>query len=272
MRIANLVAGMGDGPVLVHSDPFRAARLAGPHRDRAVLLDAHLSILREVAGDVPLWLPAFNYDFTRTGVFDVSLSASQLGPIPEHFRTTVAEWRTPIPIFSLTGVGAGPSSEWGFDTDPFGDHSAFAELVKQDGVVLYYGDTFHYSTIIHYAERLAGGPFYRYDKTFPGHVVLEDGSVIEGALRYHVRPLGTGLDYDWPRILDEALEAGVCARLDDYPEVMAASARGLCALWASEIGTDPFTLLDEKSRRWAEPAIEELGRRFIITDFEGPEK
>lgn len=262
---------MGDGPVFVHADPFRAAQLVGSLRDRGALLDAHVSLLREVVGELPLWFPVFNYDFSHTGLFDTARTESQLGPITERFRTTVAEWRTPIPVFSVAGTGATPASQWGPDTDPFGDDSAFADLVRKDGVVLYYGDTFHYSTIVHYAERLAGGPFYRYDKIFRGRVVLEDGRTIEGSLRYHVRPLGTGLDYDWPRLLDEALAAGVCARLDGLP-VLAASARGLCALWASHIGADPFTLLDEASRKWAEPAIEELGRRFIITDFEGQEK
>jgi hypothetical protein len=33
---------------------------------------------------------------------------------------------------------------------------------------------------------------------------------------------------------------------------------------------DPCALLDDKSRKWVEPAIEELGRRFVLTDFEGP--
>ena len=36
-------------------------------------------------------------------LFDVRTSASQLGPIPERFRTTHAEWRTPIPMFSIGG-------------------------------------------------------------------------------------------------------------------------------------------------------------------------
>jgi hypothetical protein len=34
---------------------------------------------------------------------------------------------------------------------------------------------------------------------------------------------------------------------------------------------DPLALLDEKTRSWAEPALDVLGRRFIISDFESPE-
>ena len=269
--IASLIASCGKGPVFVHSDPFRTARIVKPVRDRNAFLDAHIEVLQDAANDRDLWLPAFNYDFPRTRVFDVANSESQLGPIPERFRTTAAQWRTPVPIFTVAGIGGQPEASWGENTDPFGESSIFAELVRRDGVVLYYGDTFHYNTLVHYAERVAGGPVYRYDKIFRGRVIMPDGSSVEGSLNYHVRPLGTGLDYDWPRLLDEALDAGVCRRLDDYPEILAASASGLSDLWVSSMRRDRFALLDENTRKWAEPAIEEIGRRFVITDFESPE-
>ena len=266
--IGELVRSLGSGPVFVHSDPFRAARLVEPVRDRNAYLDSHIAVLRDAAGDRPLWLPAFNYDFPRTGVFDVRESESQLGPIPERFRVQTAEWRTPIPIFSIAGIGHGSQPQWGFLTDPFGEDSIFADLVRSDGVLLYYGDTFHYNTLVHYAERGAGGPVYRYDKIFPGRVIMADGTSVEGSLDYHVRPMGTGLDYDWPRLLDEALAAGVCRRLEGAPEVLAASASKLNDLWLHSVKRDPFALLDAKTREWAEPRVNELGRRFVISDFE----
>lgn len=271
-RVAGLIADMGDGPVFVHSDPFRAARLVPRVRDRDAYLDSHIALVREAARDRPLWVPTFNYDFPKTRLFDVTKSEAQLGPIPERFRTTLAEWRIPVPIFSVAGLGAQPRHFWGENADPFGEESPFADLVAQDGVVLYYGDTFHYNTIVHYAERVrGGGPMYRYDKLFRGTVVMADGQSVSGSLNYHVRPFGTGLDYDWPRLLEEAVDAGVCQRLDGNPGILAASAAGLCDLWVRGMRDDPFTLLDEKSRRWVEPAIEELGRRFMMTDFEGPD-
>lgn len=269
-RIGGLIAELGEGPVFVHSDPFRAARLVPAVRDRAALLDSHIALIREAAGDRPLWLPAFNYDFPRTRVFDVLRSEAQLGPIPERFRTSVAGYRTPVPIFSVACIGAQPRQTWGDSTDPFGPDSMFAELVEQDGVVLYYGDTFHYNTLVHYSERLVG-PVYRYDKVFHGRVIMANGDEVEGSLDYHVRPLGTGLDYDWPRLLDEALASGVCRRLAGSPEILAASARELSAQWVRDMRRDPLALLDDRTRKWVEPAIEEAGRRFMLTDFEGPE-
>lgn len=275
MTTAQLVRGLiessGSGPVFVHSDPFRAARLVKPVRDRAAYLDSHIAVLREATGDRGLWLPTFNYDFPRTHVFDVRESESQLGPIPERFRVAAAEWRTHIPMFSISGIGSSVTPQWGDRTDPFGSDSFFARLVESDGVIVYYGDTFHYNTLVHFSERVAGGPAYRYDKLFEGRVIDEKGASVEGSLNYHVRPLGMGLDYDWPRLLNEALEAGVCRQLEGYPEVLAASASALNELWVSDMKGDPFALLDEKSRAWAEPAVDKLGRRFVLTDYEGAE-
>jgi aminoglycoside 3-N-acetyltransferase len=267
---ARLAADLGQGPLFVHSDPFRTARLVPASRDRRTFLDSHVALLREIAGTRTLVIPGFNYDFPRTRRFDVAQDPVQLGPIPEHFRTTVSAWRTSIPIFSVCGIGEEPPVGWGEGTDPFGGDSVFAWLVDKDAVVMYYGDTFHYNTIVHHAERVAGGPLYRYDKIFSGTVRMADGTTVAGSLDYHVRPLGKGLEYDWPRLLDEALAAGVCRRVEGRPEVLAASARELCALWVENLRSDPLSLLDAATLEWVRPELEKLGRRFEIGDFEAP--
>jgi aminoglycoside 3-N-acetyltransferase len=267
-QIAELVSTLGSGPLFVHSDPFRTARLVPRSRDRVGLLDSHVEVLVDAAGDRGLWLPSFNYDFPKTRHFDMSNDPCQLGPLPEHFRQTAEEWRTPVPMFSVSGIGADPEIHWGEMTDPFGPESIFAKLYDQDGVVVYYGETFHYNTIVHHAERKAGGPAYRYDKVFPGIVVKESGKEMPGSLNYHVRPLGTGLDYDWPRLLEDALEAGVCVRLDEHPEVLAASSRALTDHWVKAMSADPFSLLDDRTQEWARISYEKFGRRFTIGDFE----
>ncbi|MEO5590408.1 MAG: AAC(3) family N-acetyltransferase [Gemmatimonadaceae bacterium] len=269
-ELRDFIAGIGAGPVFVHSDPLSTAALVPRARDRGGLLDSHVELLVRIADGRGLWAPAFNYDFPRSRRFDVSNDLCQLGPLPEHFRSQRADWRTHVPIFSVSGIGPDPGVVWGPDTDPFGPASIFRELAARDGVILYYGNTFHYSTIIHYAERQGGGPLYRYDKEFPGTVIVADGSAVTGSLNYHVRPLGAGLDYDWDRLLREAVEAGVCHRSGRYSQVLAASAQGLTRFFREAMNDDPFALLDEKSRSWVIPAYEEAGRRFLIGDFESP--
>ncbi len=270
--IGELVSEQGTGPVFVHSDPFRAAKLVDRSRNRDILLDSHLALLLAACGHRPVWMPAFNYDFPSTKNFDVSCDPSHVGPVPERFRVTVAQWRTEIPIFSVAGTGEAPRLTWDEQTDPFGEESLFARLVEADGVILYYGDTFHYNTVVHYAERLAGGPAYRYDKLFLGTVVRADGCISTGSLNYHVRPMGMGLDYDWPGIRRRAIEAGVCTRLESYPEILAAPAAALTRLLVEEMKRDPLALLDVGTRAWVEPRLQQLGRRFLLSDFEARAK
>ena len=267
-QISEMLSQLGTGPVFVHSDPFRAVKLVPPSRDRIALLQSHLDLLGTATSGRAMWMPAFNYDFPRTHSFDVAGDPSQLGPIPETFRLTRAAWRTEIPIFSAAGTGYPPAVTWAQNTDPFGPESIFAKLLEADGVILYYGNTFHYNTIVHFAERQAGGPLYRYDKIFQGSVTRRDNSRVNGSLNYHVRPLGMGLDYDWAAILSRALDAEACVRLDGHSEVFAASARALTRFLVDEMKMDPLALLDAETRKWVESKLAELGRRFLISDFE----
>jgi aminoglycoside N3'-acetyltransferase len=266
--ISGLLSRLGSGPVFVHSDLFRAAPLVQRTKDRGQLIDSHMSLIRSATEGRDLWMPAFNYDFPRTRSFDVAHDSSQLGPIPERFRTTVAEWRTPIPIFSASGTGERLDLEWGEKTDPFGSDSLFSRLADADGVILYYGDTFHYNTIVHYAERVAGGPMYRYDKIFPGTVTDERGETKRGSLNYHVRPLGKGLDYDWVGILARALQSGACVRSEGHSQILGSNAGTLTQFLVDEIRSNPLALLDVESRSWVEPKLARLGRRFVLADFE----
>jgi aminoglycoside N3'-acetyltransferase len=107
-KIGKLIGATGSGPVFAHSDPFRVARLVKPVRDRAAYLDSHISLMKEATEGRSLWLPTFNYEFPKSRMFDVRESESQLGPLPERFRLTAAEWRTPIPIFSAAGSRSRP--------------------------------------------------------------------------------------------------------------------------------------------------------------------
>ncbi|MDP9176300.1 MAG: AAC(3) family N-acetyltransferase [Gemmatimonadota bacterium] len=266
-RIRDFIRAVGTGPVFVHSDAFRVAQLVSRTRDRESYLDAHLALLVDAAAGRPLWTPAFNYDFPRTAVFDIRETPAQLGPLPERFRLFRSAWRTAVPIFSVAGTGPEPLIAWGPDTDPFGGDSIFARLVAEDGVILYYGDTFHYNTIVHYAER-SFGPAYRYDKVFPGRVTRADGTASDGTLVYHVRPLDKRVEYDWPGILSRALAAGACVRSAEHPQIFAAGAGTLVRFLVEEMKDEPLGLLDDETRAWVGPALEKLGRRFVIEDFE----
>ena len=69
-RITERMRRVGTGSVFVHSDSFRVAQLVPRASDRESYLDAHLALLVDAVAGRPLWMPAFNYDFPRSAVFD----------------------------------------------------------------------------------------------------------------------------------------------------------------------------------------------------------
>lgn len=266
--LESVLTGLGPGPILVHSDLMRAGLVSMPGT-RERLLQTHVEILLAAADSRDLWMPTFNYGFPRTRWFDVTADLSEVGPLTEYFRTTSAAWRTPVPIFSFAGTGDAPQEDSQPEIDPFGKTSGFADLVRLDGSILFYGTSLHSATFIHYVERNAVGPPYRYDKRFSGRVILASRTIREVVLLYHVRPLDQWLDYDWPRLLEDLSQAGICRIWESgRSRLMASSARQLLAFWQERLTQDSLYFLDRQSRSWVEPLLAQLGRRFIITDFE----
>lgn len=255
--------------MLVHSDLLRAGRPSEATGGRKGLLQAHWKTISHIAGERDVWMPAFNYCFADSRTHDPINDGSHIGPFTEYFRNEIAQWRTPTPMFSFSGTGGPPPNDPGPEIDPFGSKSAHQHFLDRDGVDLAYGTSLNSANVMHYAERMSGGPLYRYDKRFPGNVRLDDGSCQEVVLLYHVRPWGMGLDYDHPRILSDLVDAGVCWSWKPGPlQFVVASSRNLVNFWTERLADDPLYLLDSQSRNWVAPMLEKLGRRFELEDFE----
>jgi len=260
----------GEGPLFVHSDLLLASCFVELSTDRQELLKRHVSVLEEVAGRRPIWMPVFNYDFLKTGQFNLNASPCALGPLAEYFRLSRADWRTVDPVFSVAGTGRPPhlppeSSR----IDPFGDPSVFAELLRRHGTVFFYGAQFSSATIIHYFERKFIGPSYRYDKIFKG-VIIEGEKNWEVEYVYHVRPLHRVLDYDWERLARDLSARGLSRSIlwKNRCVAFAVNATDLDAFWHERLKHDPLYFLDEESRAWVEPMLGKLGRAFELADFE----
>lgn len=265
-------------PLLVHTDVFRARAAIETTREPHLMLERHMRALTAITGSHPLALPAFNYDFPKTRVYAPATDAAQVGVLAEHARTAWSGGRRGPPIFNFTCRAVGTKDP--FDVpcagtvDPFGTDSVFGSVHRGGGRILMYGAPWHTLTAIHYVERLSGfgasgGPAYRYDKVFEGTVRHIDGRVEPVALSYHCRPMGRALEYDWPRLREEAEREGVVevfrapgseALLIDLPM--------LSAFWLHHLASDPLYLLDAPSRAWVEKDLSRLGRRFLRSDFE----
>ena len=80
-----------------------------------------------------------------------------------------------------------------------------------------------------------------------------------------------GLEYDHSRMLADLVDAGVCDVWMPGPlQFIAASARLLVKFWTERLAEDSLYMLDQPTRRWVEPMLDKLGRRFELEDFEAP--
>jgi aminoglycoside 3-N-acetyltransferase len=238
-------------------------------KNRFQLLDSHVQAISDLVQGRELWIPTFNYDFLSTGSFSPASDPSQVGSLNEEFRKRAA-WRTNVPVFNFCGLGEIPiGTNLEPVVDPFDQMSVFAELVRHDGSILWYGAPFSSATFLHHVESVAGGPLYRYDKFFDG-VVSTLESTKNVTLKYHVRPLAGPVEYDWEKIVEDSVQDGAIGKVEgteNHP-IFSGSARHILQSWQQRLHADPFYLLDRKSRSWIEPRVQALGRRFQIEDFE----
>lgn len=260
-----------NAPLMVHSDLFRANFFVEKSLNRNKLLENHCQTLQYLTDPSNLWIPVFNYQFPKIRLFDTLNSKSELGPLNEFMRIEWAKERSIDPIFSIASLKPICIEEQIEDElVAFSHQTAFTELVKKQGGILFYGADISSATIIHHIEFLAGYPLYRYDKIFKGVIIDTQRTKRDISYKYHVRPLNKYIDYDWIRLKQDLKEAGLLSTVSNgnIDLVIYLSASGLASFWLEKLKADPFYLLDEASRSWVEPMVNHLGRRFEISDFE----
>lgn len=266
-----LAADKSDLPLLAHADVFRARAAISNTSDPKLMLSRHMAALLAISGNRTLFIPSFNYGFTLTKVYRPEHDVSQVGVLTEHARTQWATWRCGPPVFNFSSnMPTEPSIPCDGEVDPFGPDTVFGLLHRKRGMVLMYGAPFSSFTFLHYIERLIGGPVYRYDKLFIGMVQEKDGIMRPVQLNYHCRPMGKTLEYDWVKLRSDAQEQGIVHNFKaPGSEVLLIDIALICQFWQDQLQRDPLYLLDQDSRAWVEPELSRLGRRFVVSDFEG---
>ena len=160
-RIARELLAVGlrpGGVVMVHSS-FHAL---GPVPGGAETVVR--GFLRALGAEGTLLMPALSYKFVnaRQTLFDVRLTPSNVGYLPEYFRTRSGTLRSMHPIHSVCGVGARAAAllaRHDLDTTPCGAHSPFRRLREVDGQVCFLGCGLRPNTSMHAVEELVVPPY-----------------------------------------------------------------------------------------------------------------
>lgn len=254
--------------LLIHSDLMKGFNL--PFLNRNDFLVSHYKELEGLHDNLNIWMPSFNYEFLKDKAFSIENSKSQVGSLSEYFRKNISNWRSPVPVFSFSGIGNVPPLVSNSSLiDPFGLNSDFNYLYDNNAWLMHYGSSFSSSTILHYAERISKKMTYRYDKLFAGEVFSLDNKVTEVTIKYHVRPLNKYIGYDWTKIEKDLIDEGILVKLEnEKTKISLCKITDLIDFWILKLNINPYYLLDEESKLWIMPALDKLGRPFLITDFE----
>lgn len=243
--IQSLLAESADGPVVFHTDLTRLAMPPGA-KTKYEALETYADAIERACAPRGVVFPTFNYDYCRTGSYDVQRDPCQVGVLNEHYRRYRAAFRTRTPVFHFCGSAA---ALLGLDCadNPFGERSTFAELCRRNATIVFLGAPFAANTMLHYVEELANVG-YRYLKPFHG-VVLDGDQTIEVKLRYRVRPLMEGVvDYDWNRLTNELRQEGILAEVTlGNATLLAYRASRLVGFWGTRLTERETYLLTPES-------------------------
>lgn len=265
-EIKKVLVKSNSNHILIHSDILFGFKLPFENHDQ--FLESHFVYLESLCKDLEIWMPTFNYDFLKSQSYNVKHNPSQVGNLSEYFRKYKSNWRTAIPVFSFSGTGEKPILPYRSEIDPFDQKSLFAELQAKDALFMHYGSKFHSTTLIHYVERISGKLLYRYDKVFRGEVI-EDNNKNLVALKYHVRPLGYYLDYDWVRLEQELINERILLKYrEGRTNISICRVRELVDFWLEKINKNPLYLLNKETTNWVKLKLKNSFVPFLITDFE----
>jgi len=159
-----LAAGVRPGGVLlVHSSLSSLGRLPGGAETVV------RALLSAVGPEGTLLMPALSYKYVNDSspVFDAVVTASNVGAIPEHFRTRSGTLRSVHPTHSVCGIGPrAPEllADHHLDTTPVGPRSAFRRLPEVGGQILMLGCGLRPDTSMHGIEELVE-PDYLFGET-----------------------------------------------------------------------------------------------------------
>jgi aminoglycoside N3'-acetyltransferase len=255
-------------PYLIHTDIsnlsleiLRNKNLGTSPQDRVVNL-----LIKELQTE-EIWLPAFNYDFATTKVFNPNEDKIQVGSINEQVMKMNSSRRTLTPIFSFTGLGELLMPIKKSLYKPFSHDSELSTLLQEDSDVIFLGAPISSFTFIHFIEE-AKNIGYRYIKRINGQIKLKH-ELYETALEWKVRPAKQKLNYDWNKITHELVSAGILQRYDTFGKHSYIMKLSKCyEVIGKKIEEDPYYLLDNETRNWAEPKMRKLQRSFHLSDFE----
>lgn len=171
------------GVLLVHSSLKSLGKVAG---GAETVVQALIGVLGDQG---TLLMPALSYLHVGPDQphFDARQTPSNVGALPEYFRTRPGTRRSVHPTHSVCALGRLAhsllSAHWQ-DHTPCGSHSPFHAMRRLNGQVLFLGCGLRPNTSMHAVEEMVEPP-YLLGETVLYHCRTEAGKSVEMAVRRH---------------------------------------------------------------------------------------
>ncbi|MCH5184053.1 MAG: AAC(3) family N-acetyltransferase [Oscillospiraceae bacterium] len=169
--------GVRPGSVLLVHSSLRSLGRKGIHPQEVI--DGLLLALGDRG---TLVFPALSYLHcgpAHSLTFDVRNTPSNVGALPEYFRTSVPGVRRSLcPTHSCCAIGEKQErvvGEHHLDDTPAGEHSPFRRVMELDGSVLFLGCGTNCNTSMHAVEELSR-PEYLFEDCYTYTMIREDGN------------------------------------------------------------------------------------------------
>jgi len=94
-----------------------------------------------------------------------------------------------------------------------------------------------------------------------------DNTSNDVSVKFHVRPLGLDLDYNWDFLFGILRENNVVVDLGI--NFFGIKVRDISNIWGEVIKEAPTKILSKECANEVQNKLDTIGRRYLISDFEG---
>jgi len=213
-----------------------------------------------------IWFPAYNYDFSQTGIFNPQTDTVHVGAINSTAVIMPDSIRTLTPIFSYVGFGNILEPTLKNLYNPFNLGSELEILLNHDASMLFLGTEINSFTFLHYIEEFKNIS-YRYAKSISGQIHIGK-QFYNTVVKFKARPKNNYFHYDFLKIENDLKQAGAMRTKSPFGENKLIKLSDAFEIVGTKIDNDPFYLLDYKTKTYVSALINKLGRPFLISDFE----
>jgi aminoglycoside 3-N-acetyltransferase len=167
-----------------------------------------IEVLNDLYTPKTILVPTFTYSFTKTGIYDIKNSASEVGRFSEEIRKQFdPSHRTRNPVFNVIDTNKYLSKFQLKEESAFSKDSMFCLIHELGHVIVNINIDGLFGTYLHFLEYYHNVP-YRYNKSFLGKKILSNQKMENVDYQYYVRDLDKDTAWDREKIKSTLLEEG----------------------------------------------------------------